>query len=277
LILKEQLRLNAVLLELLQSAYQVAEACVKNGVAMQSDLHSIKAEQLSVQQQRTQIESATDAYRRMLSVMTGLAIPETTTFVKPETALPTLLNNNNNRPELQFFNAQTAQFEAQKRAIIASTMPKIGLFAQGFYGNPGLNLFKDMTEDKWTWNYIAGLRIQWNFGSFYTKKGNIQKLSLAQQQTDNRRETFLHNNNLQQIQQQNAIEKMQKIMTDDDEIIQLRNAIRLSAEARYANGASTVNDLLQDVAAENQAALNKALHELEWLKTIYELKFTRNN
>ena len=279
LILNEQIRLNTLLQELLQSNYAIAEACVKNGVAMQSDLNSIKAEQLTVAQQRTQIESASDAYRRMLSVMTGQPMPESATFDKPAptVALPSPSNNSNNRPELQYYSAQTAYLEAQKRAVLASTMPKIGVFAQGFYGNPGLNLFKDMTEDRWTWNYIAGLRLQWNFGSFYTKKGNIQKLTLAQQQTDNRRETFLYNNNLQQIQQQNAIEKMQKVMTDDDEIIRLRHSIRIASEAKYANGAITVNDLLHDVTTENQAALNKSLHELEWLKTIYELKYTRNN
>ena len=156
-------------------------------------------------------------------------------------------------------------------------MPRLGVFAQGFYGNPGLNLFKDMTEDKWTWNYIAGLRLQWNFGSFYTKKGTLKKLSIAQQQIDSRRETFLFNNSLQQLQQQVAIDKMRKMMVDDDEIIRLRTSVRRSSEAKYANGTITVNDLLRDITTESQAQLNKSLHELDWLKNIYELKYTVNN
>ena len=279
LILVEQLRQNDLLQELLQSNYNIVTAYVKNGVAMQSDLQAIKAEQLTVSQQRIQIESATKAYRTMLSVMTGQSIDDMAEFEKP---LISISDNNmtyqpNNRPELQLFEIQSELFEVQKRFVVVSTMPRLGVFIQGFYGNPGLNLFKDMTENKWTWNYIAGLRFQWNFGSLYTKKGSIQKLSLAQQQLNNRRETFLFNNDLQQIQQQQAIEKMRKMMIDDDEIIRLRSSIRLSSEAKYANGTITVGELLKDITTESQALLSKSLHELEWLKNIYEMKVIMNN
>ena len=306
LILDEQLLQNRLLQELLQSNYNTVEAYLKNGIAMQSDLDVIKAEQLSVSQQRIQIESSANAYRHMLSVMTGKSFDNSANFIKPtvtgserqgfaftnarmlnhaetgssavsSTSESISLVGNNNRPELLLFDAQSEQFEAQKQAVIASTMPRFGVFAQGFYGNPGLNLFKDMTENKWTWNYIAGLRLQWNFGSFYTKNATLRKLSLAQQQIDSRRETFLFNNSLQQVQQHVAIDKMRKVMTDDDEIIRLRTSVRRSSEAKYANGTITVNDLLRDITTESQALLNKSLHELEWLKNIYELKNTVNN
>jgi len=291
LILNEQLRQNNLLQELLQSNYNTVDAYVKNGVAMPGDLQAIKAEQLTVSQQRIQIESAEKAYRTLLSVMTGQAIDDAATFVKPPASFyggslekslvnvtgSSLAGLSNNRPELRLFEMQSVQIEVRKRSIVASTMPRIGVFVQGFYGNPGLNLFKDMTEDKWTWNYIAGLRMQWNFGSFYTKKGDIAKLSLAQQQIDNRRETFLFNTGLQDIQQQQSIEKMRKMMIDDDEIIRLRMSIRQSSEAKFANGTITISELLKDITAESQALLSKTLHELEWLQNIYELKEIRNN
>lgn len=297
LILEAQLQQNALHQALLQSNCNAVEACVKNGVAMQSDLHAVKAELLSVSQQRVRIESSAQAYQQMLSVMIGKKIVTSAALQKPEIwvgdeRMPggdnsvwpemTLSANRwsdeaNKRPELQLFEAQSAQFEAQKRAIIASTMPRFGLFAQGFYGNPGLNLFKDMTEDKWTWNYIVGMRLQWNFGSFYTKKGNLRKLSVAQQQVDSQRETFLFNNRLQQVQQQHAIDQMRKVMHDDEEIIRLRTSVRQASEAKYTNGTLTVNDLLRDITSENQASLNKSLHELEWLKSMYELRNTIND
>lgn len=354
LILEAQLQQNTLHQELLQSNRNAIETCVKNGVAMQSDLYTVKAEQLSVSQQRVRIESAAHAYRQMLSVMIGKRIEPSVTLEKPIVQLennpairlgdnPTIRPGNkpvtypkdepetqpgnnsairlgdnpvlstdemlvttsreeaqggqsertvfpeltrsgvwwsdetNNRPELRLFEARTAHFEAQKRAVNASTMPRFGLFAQGFYGNPGLNLFQDMTEDKWTWNYIVGMRLQWNFGSFYTKKGNLRKLSLAQQQVDNQREIFLFNSRLQQVQQQYTIDQMRKVMHDDEEIIRLRTSVRQVSEAKYVNGTLTVNDLLRDITAENQALLNKSLHELEWLKSLYELRNTLNN
>lgn len=297
LILNEQLLQNDLLQALLQSNYSTVEALIKNGVALPGDLQAIKAEQLTVLQQRIQVESAAKAYRTMLSVLIGQTIDDATTFEKPSvstvfyeriTNYGSLTSDRNlvslqgnainviNRPELQLYEAQSDLFEAQKRSIIASTMPRIGFFAQGFYGNPGLNLFKDMTENKWTWNFITGLYLQWNFGSFYTKKGSLQKLTLAQQQIDIRRETFLYNTGLQQIHQRQAIDKMRKMMADDDEIIFLRTSIRQASEAKFANGTITVNELLRDITTESQSQLAKSLHELEWLKNIYELKNTTN-
>ena len=298
LILNEQLRQNHLLQELLQSNYNTVDAYVKNGIAMPGDLQAIRAEQLTVSQQRIQIESAAKAYRTLLSVMTGQTIDDATTFEKPpaivsggsnayptvavsggrfENRLSVITSLSNNRPELRLFDMQSEQLEVRKRSVVATTMPRLGVFVQGFYGNPGLNLFKDMTENKWTWNYIAGLRLQWNFGNYYTKKGDIAKLSLAQQQIDNRRETFLFNSGLLEIQQHQAIDKMRKMMFDDDEIIRLRKSIRLSSEAKFANGAITINELLKDITAESQALLSKALHELEWLQNIYELREIMNN
>jgi len=275
LILSEQLALNTLFQELLESNLKTVNACVQNGIAMPSDVNVIQVELLSAAQQRTQIESVQEAYRNMLSVMTGQPINNTATFVKPFPQ--SLADGINNRPELQLLNSQSEQFEAQKRALNASVMPRIGLFAQGFYGNPGLNLFKDMTENRWTWNYIAGVRFQWNFGSYYTLKGNRQKLSLAQQRVESQRETFLFNTDLVTIQQRNAITKMNKVMADDAEIIRLRTSIRETSEAKYANGTITVSELLRDMIAENQSIQTKAQHEIEWLKNMYDLNNTLNN
>jgi len=275
LILSEQLTQNALLQELLESNLKTVNAHVNNGVALQSDVSAIKVELLTAGQQRIQIESAKEAYCKMLSAMIGKPINNADTFIKPMSQSITTATNN--RPELLLLTTQSAHFEAQKRAIDASVMPRIGLFAQGFYGNPGFNLFKDMTENRWTLNYMAGVRFRWDFGNYYTRKGNLQKLSLAQKRVESQRETFLFNTDLATIQQRNAIEKMNKIMVDDSEIIKLRTSIREASEAKYTNGTITVSELLRDIIAENQSMQSKALHEIEWLKNLYDLSNTLNN
>jgi outer membrane protein TolC len=287
LILDEQLRQNSLLQELLQSNRRAVEACIGNGVALPGDLDAIKAEQLAVAQQRAGIESAAGAYRQMLSAMTGRtvgdadtlekpAVPDTYRAVRPERLGEGMRTGENARPELRLFDAQEARLGAQERMVRASAWPRLGVFAQGFYGYPGLNLFRDMTEGGWSWNYIAGVRLQWNFGVFYTKQGDLRKLSLARREVDNRRDVFLFNSMLLEIQQQRAIGKMQRIMADDLEIVRLRTAIRTASEAKFAGGTITVGDLLRDITAESRAMLDGSLHELEWLKNIYELKFTTN-
>jgi outer membrane protein TolC len=276
LMLREQTAQNALLRELLQSNYENVASLVKNGVALDSDLSMIKAEQLAASQQLTQIESMITACCQMLSAMTGKQIAEDETFIKPNIETFNVPTNENDRPELRLFDAQSLQFEARKKAITASTLPRVGLFAQGYYGYPGLNMFEDMMNDKWSWNYIAGINLQWNFDSFYTKKGHLRKLQIAQQQVNTQRDVFLFNSNLQQLQQTNDIRKMNRLMADDEKIIQLRTEIRQSSEAKYANGTLTIHELLRDIIAENQSSLTKAIHEIEYLKSIYELKNTIN-
>jgi outer membrane protein TolC len=273
LILLEQLNQNTLLQELLKSNLLTVDARIDNGIATMSDRQSIQVELLAASQQRIQIESADAAYRKMLSVMTGIVIVETDTLEKPVVqTIPAA----NNRPELHLFDAQRQQFDAQKRALNSSIMPRLGLFAQGFYGNPGLNLFRDMTTNQWTWNYLAGIRFQWNFGNLYMQRNNLQKLAVARKRVDNQRDVFLFNHNLKMIQQQDAINKMTRIMADDDEIISLRTSIRRISEARFANGTLTVSELLRDIHAESQAKQARALHEIEWIKNIYDLLDTMN-
>jgi outer membrane protein TolC len=273
LMLDEQLQQNSLLQELLQSNLRTVDARLANGVATPADRQSLQVELLAAAQQRTRIESAAAAYRKMLALLTGLPVGDADMLEKPPLhAVQTAVN----RPELHLFDAQIRQFEARKRAVDSSVLPRLGLFAQGFYGNPGLNLFKDMTENKWTWNYIAGIRFQWNFGSFYTRNGNLRKLTLAQQRIDSQRDVFLFNHRLKAIEQQDAIAQMLRIMAGDAEIIALRTSIRRAAEAGFANGTLTAADLLRDITAESQARQTQALNEIEWIKNIYDLMYTVN-
>ena len=51
-------------------------------------------------------------------------------------------------------------------------MPRFGLFVQGAYGNPGLNMLKD----EFNASYMAGVRMSWNFGSLYTLKNDRRRI-----------------------------------------------------------------------------------------------------
>ena len=85
------------------------------------------------------------------------------------------------------------------------------------------------------------------------------------------------NTNLQSTQQSSAIQSMRRQMVDDDEIIRLRVNIRKAAEAKVENGTLTVTDMLREITAENLARQTKALHEVQLLMNIWNLKYTLNN
>ena len=135
------------------------------------------------------------------------------------------------RPELSLFNAQGVGLQVQEKALNVRHLPQFGLFVQGAYGNPGLNMLKN----EFSPYYIAGVRLSWNFGSLYTLKNDRKVIENKRRQLDNNRDVFLFNTRLEMTQQDQAIQSLEKQMQDDDEIIRLRTNIRKSAEAKVAN------------------------------------------
>ena len=123
---------------------------------------------------------------------------------------------------------------------------------------------------------IAGVRLSWNFGGFYTRRSDMRKIDVGLQQIEINREVFLFNNNLRQLQLDAQYRKYRDIMQDDEQIILLRENIVRSSEARLANGTIDVSDLMRDLIAVQNARANKAVHEIEMLQTIYGIKNLTN-
>lgn len=275
LLIDEQIKLNSDLQTLLASNERKLESMTKRGTAAESDLQNVKAERLNAVQKGTELASQKQMLQRMLSTFCGIEINN---VQKPQVKVDgRSLTAENQRPELKTLDAQIGVLIAQEKALNAALMPKVGLFAQGFYGYPGLNMFEDMMRHKWSWNGIIGARITWNLGAIYTRKNDKTKLQLQRDLTENSREVFLFNNNLERIQQQENIVRYQKLMAQDGEIILLRSAVRKAAESKLAHGIIDVNDLVREINQEHAACVQQSVHEIEMLKEIYDNKYTTNN
>ena len=275
LLLDDQIKLNSDLQELLLGNERKLESMVKNGTAAESDWQSVKAERLNVIQQKTNLESQKRMLQTMLSTFCGIEVKAA--------EKPTLMADGgglmaeNHRPELKALDAQIGLLNAQEKALNSALMPKLGVFAQGYYGYPGLNMFEDMMRHDWSLNGVIGARLTWNIGALYTRKNDKAKLQMQRDMTETSRETFLFNNRLEQIQQNEEITRYKKLMADDEEIIQLRSAVRKAAESKLQHGIIDVNDLVREINAENAACVSQSMHEIEMLKEIYDNKFTTNN
>lgn len=271
LLLDEQIQLNKDLQELLGGSERQLTSMVKGGTAAECDLQKVKAERLNVVQQAVSLESQKKMLLTMLSTFCGIEVSH---IQKPTF---TEINNENNRPELRLFEAQLRLYDAQEKALNAAIMPKLGVFAQGFYGYPGYNMFEDMMKHNWSLNGMIGARLTWNIGALYTRKNDKAKIQIQRELTENNRDVFLFNNHQEQIQQNEEIARYKKIMANDEEIIALRSSVRKAAESKLSHGIIEVNDLVKDLNAENAAKVQQSIHEIEMLKLIYDNKFTTNN
>lgn len=271
LLLNEQIQLNEDVKTLLLSSEKKLSAMVKGGTAATSDLDNVRAERLSVEQQNENLKQQKLMLQRMLSVFCGLEVNNTQ---KP--APVQIASSVNNRPEMRLYNSQLELTEAKEKALDTQLRPKLGLFAQGFYGYPGLNMFEDMMNRKWSLNGIVGIKLSWNVSALYTHKNDKARLSVQREMIENAREVFLFNNKLEEIQQNENINRYQTMMKSDDEIIVLRTNVRKAAESKLTHGIIDVISLLREINNENAAKTQQSIHEIDMLKEMYNLKYTNN-
>ena len=273
LLLDERVAQTETLIEVLDANLNRMRTYYRNGVAMQSDVDAVEAELLTASQTLSQVEASRASYRRMLEVFIGQPLTDKT-LTRP--AMVDVASRTSARPELAMFEAQSDKLAAQRKAIDASIMPRFTAFAQGYYGYPGLDMFKSMVSSEWTLNAIVGVRMSWNIGAFYTKKNNISKLDAAERQIAVQRDVFLFNTEMQTTQDDGEIARLRSAIEDDNRIVELRRSVRMAAESRLENGVIDATDLLRKIADETTATLNRSTHEIELLQATYRLKTTLN-
>lgn len=275
LMLDEQIQLNRDLQEQLAGNERKLESMVRGGTAAESDWQSVKAERLNVVQQTTNLESQKRMLQSLLSAFCGIEVKGVR---KPALqSVPVEGSGAAFRPEMRLFDSQLCLADAQEQALNSALMPRFGVFAQGYYGYPGYNMFEDMMSHNWRLNGMIGARLTWNIGALYTRKNDKARLNNQRSMVNVRRDVFLFNNRLEQIEQNENIARYRQLMASDDEIIALRSAVRKSAESKLTHGIIDVNDLVREINQENAARVQRSIHEIEMLKGVYDLKYICND
>ena len=273
LLLDERITQSESLISVLNSNLNRMKTYLKNGVAMQADVDMLEAELLGAKQSLVQLETSRASYRQMLELYIGQPL-SSKELVRPE--MTEVVSRVSSRPELQLFDAQINKLNAQRMSVNSSVMPRISAFAQGYYGYPGLDMFKSMVESKWTLNAMIGVRVSWNVGVLYTKRNNLEKLNVARKQIDINRDVFLFNTSLQTSHDDGEILRLKRAIVDDNRIVELRSSVRAAAESQLENGVIDITDLLRKITDETIAKQILSTHEIELLQAIYRLKTTLN-
>lgn len=270
LLVDEQIAQIEILRKNIQSGMERNRVSIQNGIALRSSADVLQAELLKTDKRIIQLQANRKAFTEILSLFIGQNIDENTILVRPNEIA---LNTEINRPELAVFQAQKQIYESREKLIDDKSLPRFILFGQGGYGRPGLN----MLSNDFDLFYIAGLRLSWDITSFYTKKNEKQKLSLQQQSVAAEENTFLFNTRLAMENHSGEIEKLDALIEVDQNIIQLREKVRLTAQNQLENGVITVNDYLRYVNDEDEARQGLIVQKMKRLIAHYEHQNTTGN
>jgi len=267
LLANEQLSQTEILKKDIQLGITKINAAIANGTALKSSGDALQAELLKTDQRSIELKSVNRAYRDMLGLFINRPMDENSLLEKPIkiSAAQTI-----NRPELTLYDTEKKLFDIQNSLIKAKNLPKAGLFLQGGYGRPALNMLKN----DFNAYYIGGLRLNWSLSGLYTSKKEKALLDIKSKTVDLQKEIFLFNTNITLKKQNAEISKLEELIRSDNDIIQLRTRIKNIALTQLEYGVINSSDYLREVNAEDQAKQTQLLHEIQLLMAQYDQQTT---
>ena len=256
----------------LNASISKLDAAYLNGTATKSDVDVLRAEFLKTEQRKIEMQSSRISYLNMLALLINEHLYDSTILLTPS-PINFLSADEIIRPELKLYSAQKNLIENQDGLTVSRIIPKASLFFQGGYGKPGLNFF----VNEFAWYYITGIRFSWSLSSLYSygNESEINKLNL--QSIDAQTETFLLNTKITTNQQLQEIDKLNKMIEVDKDIIELRTSVKLAAQSKLDNGVITPSDYIRELNAEDTAKQNLEIHKIQLLLAQYNYKITTGN
>lgn len=245
------------------------KSAVKNGVAMSSDIDLVNVEKLNLDQKKIELQSEREAFVAMLSIFIGEKLGNNLQLQKPTDT--DILSDEILRPELQLYDKQRRFYEAQRNGIFIKNHPELGVFVQGGYGRPALN----MLNSDFKLYAVGGVQFTWNFGNLYTKKNDLNLIQNNLDILNVQEETFRFNTQLQMQQIRPEIEKYKKLINSDNDIVNLHTRILKTSQSKYDNGVYMMKDLISDMNAKNIAEQTQSLHHIQYLMSLYDYKYVQ--
>lgn len=266
LLIDEKLKQNELLLNDLATSEETVRSMMKGGVANQGDLDNVLVEKLKTSQQGESLRASRKAYLRMLGVFVGKDLAENEPMEKPKAIAG---EGTVKRPELSYYDSQNLLLDAQRKQMDSRLRPMVSLFGMGVVHTKVSDFLNLGT-------LMGGVSVSWNIGALYTRKNDIRKLAVQRAMNESQRETFLFQNRLQNEETNGNIESLRKQIAQDEEIVRLRESIRSKGDKKVRLGTESVNELVRDIHAVSMARAQKAQHEIELLKEMYNQKYINN-
>ena len=239
------------------------DARVKEGTAVPADFAVLEASRIQRQQEEDELRTNRRAALEHLATIVGRPIAPTAVPVLPDLAMVVSQTRDTRalakaRPEFAQFASTRERLQRQRDAALAQTQPKVSAFGRVGLGRPGLNFIGDEFE---TYG-LGGIRLQWNAWSWGTPARESEIARLQADIVTAEEEAFART--LKQSTTDVAtIERLERALSSDAQIISLRETVERTARARMQEGVVTAADYVSRQSELVQARYARASHEVE--------------
>lgn len=245
------------------------ESAVKSGVMAKANSKVLEAEILLINQQMKELEYAEkSAFETLAELMNrecdfeieieGLEFDEEGMLVEDEQL--------DKRPEYRLFAGQKTLLDEKIELVKKDRLPVIKGFGQLGYGQPGYNQLNDGFDSY----YMIGAKVSWNIFDWKAGKRNQRKLDIQKELVETQELSFQKNQKVELRKKHNDILKFKVLLTQDNAIVELKQAVTKSSSSKLDNGIITSSDYLEDLNKEIQAKLNRKYHQIQLSQSIAE-------
>ncbi|MGQ8338784.1 TolC family protein [Sunxiuqinia sp. A32] len=256
-LIQQNLELLSKKQETLQTRKVQIESAVKNGVLLSSELDQILAELVKVTQQQVELESHQETVLAALGILTGKNVDDLRNL--EINSLNINIDSELKRPELNLFETQNDLLAASSDLLQKKRNPKLFGFGQAGYGRPGLN----MLSNEFDTYALVGVGLNWTVFDWKNNQREREIIQLQQQLVNTQEQQFERNITIALDSEYRKLEKLEKILESDRELIELQTRITASSASKLENGTITSSDYIQDLNAEMAARITFETHKVQ--------------
>ncbi|UBM62297.1 TolC family protein [Candidatus Sulfidibacterium hydrothermale] len=273
-ILFSQTSLDAlhVLIKDLDARIKDAETAMQNGTLLPADVDALKVNKKLAQQQIIEKSEEQKGLIGSLNQLTGLNIQSAKQLIVPKANI-TSYTFVNNRPEYKLLELQKNKISALEKMSTVKRMPKIKLFGQAGYGRPGY----DMLDDDFKTYYKVGVSLHWNIFDWNRVKNEKQILTIQSDIIKTEQENFNQSLRAELKKQLASIQKVEKLIQTDKDILQLQKNVVAAANNKLKNGTITATTYLIELNKEIKAQLTMEAHKIQLEFAKYQYLTTLGN
>jgi outer membrane protein TolC len=223
----------------------------------------LRAELLRRRQDDAQLLADRDAAIRVLSDLTGVALRSNAPIVLPalerRVAESRARDTVRARPEFIRFARSRELLARQSEVLDSQLKPRVSAFLRGGAGRPGLNFLNTTIEPYW----IAGVQMQWTPFDWGQRDRDRESLALERDVVDAEAQAFADALRRETLSDLATIDRLERVLASDDEIVALREQIMRETTARFRESTITAAEYVDRQTDLLSARITRGLHRVE--------------
>jgi outer membrane protein TolC len=262
-LLQERAQALAATIVELETRLRETNVRVREGAALPADAAAVEAALLQRRQDDDALRANRQAALKRLSNLTGRDLGEEVELASPDlsdaVANARRQDAGRSRPEFVEF-ARTQERLAREQDTAANRdRPRLSAFARGGVGRPGLNFIEDEAQAYG----VVGLQLRWSAWSWGTPGREREALGLQQQIVAADEAAFAKGLARATDTDSTSIDRLQRAVSIDDRIVELREQIVRTSEVRFREGALTASEYVDRSTDLLEARFSRAGHRVQ--------------